>query len=170
VPEGPLGPEATCINEGVPFRVTYPAAWFVHPQDSAIQVGACTSFGPEPFEHGAQERVGGGSSAWVTYLHGTCLAFEEIVEVLRVEETLVAGMTAYRIQSRIWDGPIHYMYVVNLTPANPVYGPDASCGTNPQTPDLQQGLLLATVEDAPGDFDVNRAVVDRMAKTLQVGD
>lgn len=167
-PEGPFGPETTCANEGVPYRVTLPETWFVHPQDADIRIGACTHFGPEPFDHDADALPGGrGSSVWLTYLNGGCLMFDLIMDVRRVEETSVAGVPAYRIVSTFPDGSRDYMYLVDLNPPHlAATGPDAADADCDQA----RGLTLGTREGVPGDFEMNRAIVDRMASTLQVGD
>ena len=151
------------MNEGGGFHVTYPEAWYVHPQDTTNRVGACTHFSMEPFEvdRGDRDEVpGGGASVWLTYVHGSCIGFYDEEEILQRDELVVAGLPALRIESRLFDLPRDYRYVVDFNPPH-LLGADCEDGL---------GLILATNEDAPGDFEVNRAVVDRMARTLRVDD
>lgn len=137
--------EVICSNAELGYSVSYPASWYVFP--AADPVRACTVFGPEPFDAEA------GGSIKLSAIQGAC--YDKTREPDAVARVVVDGSpTERREYDVLFNGP-GYIYVVDRNPI-------PSCGNET---DL---LLLETDHDAPGDFEVNKRVLDRIVATLDL--
>lgn len=141
---------ATCQNDLLGYRVSYPADWFVHEADSALNLGECEAFGPAPFEALAGVTGVRGQSARI-YL-GPC-AGRETPPTFR-QEVSIDGFPSY-VEEFHQAGDGYYWYVVDLRPD---IGSDVECrGPN---------AFVRTEIGWPGEYEANKAVVDLMAGSL----
>lgn len=155
--------EATCANTEVGYSISYPAEWFVQPQDHAAGVPACALFAADPFEYAPGRFPGFGASVYVTAWQGACLEFDMVDPTPDVlEEVSVDGLPAYRILFLPPGASESHSYLVNLSPdLGPVLG-----GVGVGSCESSHALSLRSDGHAPGDYELNRRVVDRMVATL----
>ena len=162
--------EVTCVNSAIGYELTYPASWFVHPP--AEDVSECALFGPSEFT-AETASAGEGASVFVFQLGGPCLEFDSIVDITDWARYSIDGYPAVRIDAVAGDTRDR-SYIVNLRPdvapvmTEPrVIQPQAS----PPASDCEGGLGLWLVarEGWPGSFEENRAVLDRIAAMLRIG-
>jgi hypothetical protein len=155
--------EATCENAGVGYALAYPADWFVHPADATRNIPACALFAAEPFTYVSSVRPGFGASVYVDEWEGSCLEFDMVDPTPDVLEPVrVGGLPAFRIHFRPPGALEVHSYLVNLSPdVGPVLG-----GIGVEPCDNSHALSIRSDGHAPGDYEQNRRVVDRIAATL----
>jgi hypothetical protein len=142
----------------------------VHPP--AEDVSECALFGPSEFT-AETASAGEGASVFVFQLGGPCLEFDSIVDITDWARYSIDGYPAVRIDAVAGDTRDR-SYILNLRPdiapvmTEPrVIQPQAS----PPASDCEGGLGLWLVarEGWPGSFEENRAVLDRIAAMLRIG-
>lgn len=161
----PRGPETVCRNAEAGYSLAYPTAWFVHPPDADRGIPGCALFGAEPFDFVATRPPGLGASVSVTTWTGSCLEFDSIDPLPDVLNSVtIGGHPAFEIQFRPPGALKSHGYLVNLSPESgevlQLEG-DASC-------EQSHALSIRADGSAPGDYELNRHVVDRMAATLSI--
>jgi len=142
-----------CANEADGYRLEFPDAWY---SNTAIgDVEPCSWFSPTFYQVSDPSQVPPEIAITVEYLEGDVGSFGERI---RSEAGIVGGtQTAVRAE---W-GPDErsaqpadrreYVYVVQL-------GPTEEEGPN---------LVLRTTTDMGGDYELNKAVLDRIVATLE---
>jgi hypothetical protein len=132
------------------YRLSYPTAW------SVLSPGPCAAFGPGRMADGAKGPPAD-SAITIGIFDG---AIGYLTPVIGVEDLVVAGYPATRQELEpepaAWG--LHglgqsYQYVVQL-------GATAESGPN---------LVASTSADRPGDYALNKAVLDRIMATLRIG-
>lgn len=144
-----------CENEADGYRLDFPDAWYTN---TAIgDVEACSWFSPTFYEVADPNEVPSEIAIVIEYIDGDRGSFEEL---LSSESGIVAGT---QIAARAeWAGAEgdggqmpadwrEYVYLVQL-------GPTEEDGPN---------LVMRTATDMGGDYELNKAVLDRIVATLE---
>jgi hypothetical protein len=145
-----------CENVADGYRLQFPDAWYTN---TAIgEVEPCSWFSPTFYSVPDPSEVPPEIAITIEYLQGDRGSFEEAVS----REFGIVGATqpAVRVeyQGALGDGGQmppdwrEYVYVVQL-------GPTAEEGPN---------LLIRTSTDMGGDYDLNKAVLDRIVATMEL--
>lgn len=151
--------EAWQVCEADAFSVAYPSGWFVHPPDEALGVVPCTLFAATEFG-GEIEHDGGWAGAQVVLGLGEgCRGSFEVA--VTTEDVVVDGMPAFRHELAAGEGPEApepraVEYFVNLTPNPP-------CETS-------RWFYARTESDDPGEYGLNRRILDEMMSSLRWAD
>jgi hypothetical protein len=144
----------SCTSSGGGWAIQFPVAWYTDEtgdQDASEPDAACTLFGPDPIVEGVNAAI---SSARIEGDYGS---FEQ--PVARQHE-IVAGRPAVRVEYR---------------------GAAGEGGTQPQTwrqlvwliqiggtEESGPNLVFTTSTDDPGDYELNKAILDRMIASLEL--
>lgn len=138
----------TCENpeSAPPYRLSYPAGWFVHPPAAEQDVAPCQFFGPEPFEYAVPSNPDTEApwSVSVNVLHG-CYSYEG--PPVRARSALVDGFPA-----AMEDTGFYYHWRIELLDV-------ADC-------DRDVTASVYTNQRGHGDFEANKAAVDLMAGSI----
>ncbi len=142
---------ATCSNAEDGYTVSYPEDWYTNAHSDALP--ACSWFAPTQFDVPTQ------------FVEGTAVPDEVVIEVgvfeggvgqilewprTLSEEVALGGRQGYRFEDRVNEAPPEYIYS---------YG--AWLDENPL------GRKVAGyARSAPGDYHINKAVLDRMMASL----
>ena len=131
----------TCTNERDNYEVTFPDDWWTN-----TEIGrnpACVWFSPTYYTVPDPSVVPGEIAITITWMEGDHGSFEE---ALNREFVNVGGQDAVRVE---YEG--RYVYQVQLGP----------------TPEEGPNLLVETSTEMGGDYELNKAVMDRMMATIQ---
>ncbi|MGH2445722.1 MAG: hypothetical protein ACRDGD_06765 [Candidatus Limnocylindria bacterium] len=143
----PIGedPEATCRNTEVGYSLSYPASWYVLPAE--ISADACTALGPNPFSDVAEAAI------LVADLDGGCFE-RQGPDPIETDHFTVDGFSTVRREFPVdWNGPgVHYVVDLNLVPV---------CG------DESHVLVFEMDHDAPGEWETNKGILERIVATLE---
>jgi hypothetical protein len=161
---GPLaqdGPD--CRHTSGAYSVTLPAGWWTnvaYDHEELGEIGACESFAPAEFDPTTASREQprpDGIAIALDYLDGSCVGF--INPILEERETTVDGHPARVLelaQGKEEDNPPgHYQYIVDLAP-------DLECEAGGRY------IVGTTGTDMVGDYEENKAILDRMMETMVV--
>lgn len=144
------------VCQGDGWSVSYPPDWSVHPPDPARDLAACALFAQEAFQATPEDDWGWSGAQIVLGLEAGCRGSFEVVT--SEEESEIEGFPAWRRSLRDGhgdEGPATaYEYFINLSP-----GAECEAG---------RWFYGRTEADDPGDFEVNRAVLDEMIATLHL--
>jgi hypothetical protein len=144
-----------CANPTAGYRLAFPDAWWTN--TAFGQIEPCSWFSPTFYEVTGDEAPPDEIAIVIAFVDGDVGFFEEIVsrEVGRVGVT----QDAVRIELRGAAGSggqmpaewREYAYIVQLGP----------------TPEEGPNLYVRTATDMGGDYELNRAVLDRMMATIE---
>jgi hypothetical protein len=154
---------ATCEHSTGAYQVVLPEGWWTNPEfedDELGVVAACRFFGRAEFDvaTGNRERpVPDGTAIWIDYLENSCIGY--INPILSSRETTVDGFAAtvseLAFGKEETNPPHAYEYVVKLTP-------DVECESGADY------IYAVTTRDLAGDYEENKALLDRMMETIEV--
>lgn len=145
-----------CENRADGYRVEFPDAWYTNTAIGDFE--PCQWFSPTSYEVADPSEVPLAIAITIDLVDGDVGTINEIVAR---EDGIVGGtQTAVRWEERgagaegsefppSWRS---YVYVVHLGP----------------TPEAGPNLLIRTATDMGGDFELNRAVMDRMIATMEL--
>jgi hypothetical protein len=138
----------SCTNADDGFRVGFPDAWWTN---TAIgDVTPCNWFAPTTFDVPDPSEVPAEIAITITWMAGDSGSLDE--ELSR-EWGLVGGtQAAVRVEYERADGGRYYRYQVQLGP----------------TPEEGPNLLAETSTDMAGDYELNKAVLDRIMATMEL--
>lgn len=131
----------TCTNERDNYEVTFPDDWWTN-----TEIGrnpACIWFSPTTYQVPDPTVVPDEIAITITWMEGDSGSFEEAI---RRDFVTVGGQPAVRVE---YEG--RSVYQVQLGP----------------TPEEGPNLLVETSEEMGGDYELNRAVMDRMMATME---
>ncbi|MGZ8481353.1 MAG: hypothetical protein ACXWWO_02730 [Candidatus Limnocylindria bacterium] len=154
-----------CEHTTGAYRAAVPEGWWVNPEFDDAELGsvsACRFFGPDDFEIMSADRYTPfpqGTAIWMEFLDEGCVGY--VNPILDSRETTVDGYPA-RIsrlaQGKLETNPEHtYEYVVTVTA-------DAQCEGDGEY------ILAFTRRDLAGDYEENKAILDRMMESLQISE
>jgi hypothetical protein len=136
----------TCESVEEGFQVDFPAAWNANAEFG--QVPPCSWFAPTEYETGDPGELPDEVAIEIRVIDGARKYDGEVTD--RHEGVIGATQPATRV--RVTDGDVErYEYVVQLG----------------RTPEEGPNLVARTASDMGGDFDLNRAVLDRMMATME---
>jgi hypothetical protein len=144
-----------CENSEDGYRLEFPEAWYTNTEIG--DVPACSWFSPTFYEADESGDVPPEIAITITYLTGDSGSFEE--DISREEVMVGATQPAVRVEYRGAEGEggmkpadwRQYVYLVQL-------GPTEEEGPN---------LLVQTNTDMGGDYELNKAVLDRIMATIE---
>lgn len=145
-----------CQNDDAGYRLEFPDDWWTN--TAFGDVGACSWFAPTSFEATDPSEVPDEIAIVIEYLEGDRGSVEETISR---EFGLVGGtQPAVRVEERGAEGEggimpsswREYSYLVQL-------GPTEEHGPN---------LVIRTDTDMGGDYELNKAVIDRIVATLEL--
>ena len=134
----------TCTNERDNYEVTFPDAWWTN-----TEVGrhpACIWFSPTFYEVPNPNQTPEEIAITITWVAGDVGRTD--ADIVSRQEVIVGGQAASRVE---WDDET-YWYVIQLGP----------------TPEEGPNLLVETSDEMGGDYELNKAVMDRMMATIEV--
>ncbi len=133
----------TCSNERDNYEVAFPDDWY---RNTAIgRNPACVWFSPTDYEVPDPTVVPDEIAITIEWFEGDIGRND--ADVLSQEDVIVGGQNASRVE---WDDET-YWYTIQLGPS-PEEGPN---------------LLVATSAEMGGDYELNKAVMDRMMATIE---
>ncbi len=133
----------TCMNERDNYEVTFPDDWWTN-----TEIGrnpACVWFSPTHYEVPDPNEVPDEIAITIEWFPGDVGRHD--ADIVSREDVIVGGQAANRVE---WDDDT-YWYVVQLGP----------------TPEEGPNLLVQTSEEMGGDYELNKAVMDRMMATIE---
>ena len=144
----------TCTNERDNYEVTFPDDWWTNTEIGKYP--ACVWFSPTFYEVPDENAVPDEIAIEIVWLDGDR---GYLTEPVSHEEVIVGGQPAVRIEvlgtsESTPDGRpdgMSYEYVIRLGP----------------TPEEGPNLLVRTDTDMGGDYELNKAVMDRMMSTIE---
>jgi len=141
----------TCTNPIGGYTVTFPDDWYTN---TAIgETPACSWFTPDYFE--VIDPAEAPDEIWIsTGIVDGIIAYTGLTQIFLNEEVLVGGMQAHRAEfnHRPNDRPNYRVYHYAVTIGSPDQGPS----------------FLASVDpDAAGDYELAKAVLDRIMASLE---
>jgi hypothetical protein len=138
----------TCENSEEGYQVDFPAEWNANAEFGRVQ--PCSWFAPTEYETGDPGELPDEVAIEIFVLDGG-RDYDAIVEITDQDEGIIgATQPTARVRYET-DGVEHYEYVVQLG----------------RTPEEGPNLVARTASDMGGDFDLNRAVLDRMMATME---
>jgi hypothetical protein len=138
------------------YTATFPESWYTN---TAIgDVTPCGWFAPTFYEVADPAQVPKEIGITLELDAGTAAYLDEFIIN---EETTVAGLRAFRVEVKGGDGDgsghpaewREYQYEVELLPRNDQGGPS---------------LIATTANDMGGEYELNKAVLDRIMATLEL--
>ena len=153
-----------CEHSSGAYRVALPDSWWWNTEYEHDELGtltACRFFSAEQYdittasrEQPTPDRV----SIWMDYAEGGCYAY--INPVLEEREVTIDGFAATATEfaeGKLEDNPpSYYQYVIDLTPELPCEDPESA-------------RISATTGVALfGEYEENKAMLDRMMETMQI--
>ncbi len=133
----------TCSNERDNYEVTFPDEWYTN-----TEIGrnpACVWFSPTDYDVPDPSVVPDEIAITIEWFDGDVGRID--ADVRSQEDVIVGGQNASRVE---WDDET-YWYTIQLGPS-PEEGPN---------------LLVATSAEMGGDYELNKAVMDRMMATIE---
>lgn len=152
-----------CEHSSGVYRVAFPDDWwwnteYQHPELGTID--ACQYFSPDGFDITTASReqpVPDGIAVYANYVEGGCVGF--LNPVLDERETTVDGHPAtvreFARGKQEDNPPGRYQYMVDLAP-------DVDCEAGGRF------IVATTGVDMVGDYDENKAMLDRMMETMEI--
>ena len=144
---------ARCEHPDIPYTVSYPNGWFVHPPDAERQIPPCAYFGPAPFELSPDRRGQLAGHSVIVVLNRACMEYEEAPISRR--DLVIDAFPAWVAEVGPGFTQGIYHYVLNLTP-------DVPCHV------AARQIVVETRPERPGAYEDNKRVVDQMATSLDV--
>jgi hypothetical protein len=136
----------TCENLDAGYQVDFPAEWNTNAELGGVP--PCSWFAPTEYETGDPGQVPDEVAIEIFVIEG---AREYLLEIIEQNDGLVgATQPATRVRLVGNDGDL-YEYVVQLGP----------------TPEEGPNLVVRTSSLMGGDYDLNRAILDRMMSTME---
>ena len=132
-----------CTNERDHYEVTFPDDWWTNTEIG--KYAACVWFSPTFYEVPDPDRVPEEIAITIERVPGD--VGSRHAEILSSQEVIVGGQAATRVE---WQDET-YWYVVQLGP----------------TPEEGPNLWVRTSAEMGGDYDLNKAVMDRMMATIE---
>lgn len=143
-----FGDRDSCTSVDDGFRVDFPDAWWTN---TAIgDVTPCNWFAPTTFGVTDPSRVPAEIAITITWMEGDSGSFDE--EISRESGVVGGTQPAVRVEYERNDGGRYYVYQVQLGP----------------TPEEGPNLLARTSTDMAGDYELNKAVLDRIIATMEL--
>jgi hypothetical protein len=133
----------TCTNDRDNYEVTFPDDWWTNTAFGNGRYPACIWFSPTFYEVTDLDAVPDEIAITITWMAGDSGSFEDPI---RREFVTVGGQAAVRVEY-----PGRYVYQVQLGP----------------TPEEGPNLLVETSSEMGGDYELNKAVMDRMMATIE---
>lgn len=130
-----------CENPSDGYELAYPDDWWTNTEIGAVP--ACSWFSPTSFEVPDPSVVPGEIAIVIERVKGDIGSFENPISR---EEIIVGGLAAIRVEY-----PDAYLYQIQL-------GPTMEEGPN---------LIARTTPQMGGDYELNKAVLDRMMATIE---
>lgn len=153
----------SCEHSSGVYRVAFPDAWWWNTEYEHAELGelaACTYFAPDEFDittASREDTVPQGVAISMQYLDDGCLGF--FTPVLSSREVNIDGYTAVveeRAERPTEDSPPGgYGYRIDLNP-------DVPCEEGGQF------ITAGTGVDSAGDYEENKAMLDRMMSTMEI--
>jgi hypothetical protein len=131
-----------CTNERDNYEVTFPDDWWTNTAFGNGRYPACTWFSPTYYEVTDLNAVPDEIAITITWMAGDSGSFEDPV---RRDLVTVGGQEAVRVEY-----PGRSVYQIQLGP----------------TPEEGPNLLVETNDEMGGDYELNKAVMDRMMATI----
>lgn len=137
-----------CENKADGYRVEYPDEWWTN--TAVGEVGPCAWFSPTFYQVPDPSVVPDEIAITITLLSGDSGSVDEVIS----REAGLIGRTqaAVRVEYRLADGGRRYVYQVQLGP----------------TPEEGPNLLAETSTAMAGDYELNKAVLDRIMATMEL--
>ena len=132
----------TCQNLESGYEVDFPAEWNANAEFGPVS--PCSWFSPTEYSADDPAEVPPEVAITIEYLEGDSGSFDDPVS----REEVVVGMTQDAVRVEYDD---RYLYAVQLGP----------------TPEEGPNLLVQTTSQMGGDFELNKAVLDRMMATME---
>lgn len=155
-----------CEHSSGVYRLAFPDEWWTNTEYEHADLGtisACRFFAREAFDIDTASREQpspDGVSIVVDFLEGGCLGY--LNPVLEERELTVDGYDARAeelAEGTERTGPGHtYQVTINLRPDEPCESDRAAF------------IYLGTSRDRAGDYEENKAVLDRMVETMEITD
>lgn len=142
----------TCTNDRDHYEVTFPDDWWTNTEIGKYP--ACVWFSPTFYEVPDENAVPDEIAIEIVWLDGDR---GYLTEPVSHEEVVVGGQPAVRVEVRGTSAStadnrgMSYEYVIRLGP----------------TPEEGPNLLVRTDTDMGGDYELNKAVMDRMMSTME---
>jgi hypothetical protein len=154
-----------CEHSSSAYRVALPDSWWwntAYEHDELGTLAACRFFSPEQFDITTASReqpIPDRVSLWMDYAEGGCFGY--INPILEEREVTVDGFTAtvteFAEGKREDNPPSYYQYLLDLTPELPCEDPESA------------RIVATTGVDLYGDYKENKAMLNRMMETMQIG-
>ena len=135
----------TCMNMRDNYEVTFPDDWWTNTEFGNGRYPACIWFSPTYYEVTSLDEVPDEIAITITW-HAADVGRTD-ADIVNREEVMVGGQRAMRVE---WDDDA-YWYVIQLGP----------------TPEEGPNLLVETSTERGGDYELNKAVMDRMMATIE---
>ena len=131
-----------CENLEDGYRLEFPEEWYTNTEIG--DVPACSWFSSEFYEVEDPNEVPDEIGITIEYVEGDSGSFEDAVS----RETVIVGSTQEATRVEYQDS---YLYQVQLGP----------------TPEEGPNLLVTTTTEMGGDYELNKAVLDRIMATME---
>ena len=154
----------SCEHSSGTYRVAFPESWWWNTEYEHDELGtlaACRFFSPEQYDITTASReqpIPHRVSIWMDYAEGGCYGY--INPILEKRTVTIDGFTATATEfaegKREDNPPSYYQYVIDLTPELPCEDPQSA------------RFSATTGVDLYGDYEDNKAMLDRMMETLRI--
>jgi hypothetical protein len=135
----------TCMNERDGYQVDFPDDWWTNTEFGNGRYPACIWFSPTFYRVTDLNVVPDEIAITITW-HATDIGRHD-ADIVTREEVIVGGQLANRVE---WDDDT-YWYAIQLGP----------------TPEEGPNLLVETSTQRGGEYELNKAVMDRMMATIE---
>ena len=135
----------TCMNERDNYAVSFPDDWWTNTEFGDGRYPACIWFSPSFYEVTDLDEVPDEIAITIEWFPGDVGRHD--ADIVNRSDVIVGGQAASRVE---WDDG-SYWYVIQLGPS-PEEGPN---------------LLVQTSEEMGGDYELSKAVMDRMMATIE---
>lgn len=135
----------TCMNERDNYEVSFPDDWWTNTEFGNGRYPACIWFSPTFYEVPDENAVPDEIAITIEWFPGGVGRHD--ADIVDRADVIVGGQAASRVE---WDDDT-YWYVIQLGP----------------TPEEGPNLLVATSTEMGGEYELNKAVMDRMMATIQ---
>ncbi len=131
-----------CENLEDGYQLEFPEVWYTNTEIG--DVPACSWFSPEFYEVDDPNQVPDEIAITIEYVEGDSGSFDDAIS----RETVIVGSTQEATRVEYDDS---YLYQVQLGP----------------TPEEGPNLVVTTTTEMGGDYELNRAVLDRIMATME---
>lgn len=135
----------TCQNVDDGYEVQFPAEWNANAEIGAGAAAPCSWFSPTEYEVDDPNELPPEVAITIEYREGDAGSFDDAIS----REAVIVGETQEAVRVEYDD---RYLYRVQLGP----------------TPEEGPNLLVQTTTEMGGDYELNRAVLDRMMATMEL--